>query len=76
MDESSSCCGSSDEIESVSDAAKIAKMIMTDAEQGLNLFGERQCGFKYEPKIFGRQAGSYGFGGRAGERGLTILEVC
>ena len=35
-----------------------------------------QCQIKYETEIFGRQAGHYGFGGRKGERGLTILEVC
>ena len=54
---------------SVSDAAKIANMVMTGAGEGYNLFGERQCPVKYETEIFGRQAGHYGFGGREGERG-------
>ena len=34
MDEGSGYCGSSDGIESVSDAAKIAKMVMTGAGEG------------------------------------------
>ena len=72
-DEGSSYCGSIGEIESVSDAAKIANMVMTGAGEGWNLFGERQCGVKYEAKIFGRQAGSYGFGGREGERGVDYF---
>ena len=33
----------------------------------MNLFGERQCGVKYETKIVGRQAGHYGLGGRERE---------
>ena len=52
----------------MSDAAKIANMIMRGAGEGRNLFGERQCRVKYETDIFGRQAGHYGFGGRKGER--------
>ena len=70
MDEGSSYCGSSGEIESVSDVAKIANMVMTGHGEGSNLFEERQCGVKYETKIFGRQAGYYEFGGRKGERGV------
>ena len=61
-------CGS--EIETVSDAAKIANMVMTGAGEGWNLFGERKCRVKYETEIFGRQARHYGFGGREGERGV------
>ena len=77
MDDGSSYCGSSGEIESVSGAAKIANMVITGAGEGWNLFGERQCGVKYETKIFGRQAWHYGFGGRERDReGLTILEIC
>ena len=34
MDEGSGYCGSSGEIESVSDAAKIANMVMTGAGEG------------------------------------------
>ena len=64
---------SGSEIESVSDAAKIANMVMTGAGEGWNLFRERQCQVKYEIKIFGRQAGHYGFGGREGERGVDYL---
>ena len=33
-DEGSGYCGSSGEIESVSDAAKIANIVMTDVEEG------------------------------------------
>ena len=40
------------------------------------MFEERQCRAKYETDIFGRQAGHYGYDGREGEKGLTILEVC
>ena len=58
------------EIESVSDAAKIANMVMTSAEEGRTLSRQRQCRVKYETEIFGRQAGQYGFGGRAEERGV------
>ena len=69
MYEGSGYYGSSGGIKSVSDAAKIANMIMTGAGEGRNLFGERQCRVKYETEIFGRQAMHYGFGGRKGERG-------
>ena len=34
---------------------------------------ERQCGVKYETKIFVRQDGRYGFGGREGERGVDYF---
>ena len=37
------------------------------------MFGERQCQVKYETKIFGKQAGHYGFGGREGERGVDYF---
>ena len=47
MDEGSGYCGSSGEIESVSDAAKITNMVMTGAGEGRNLFEERQCRVKY-----------------------------
>ena len=60
MDEGSSYCGSRGEIESVSDAAKIANMVMTGTEGGWNLFRERQCRVKYETKNIGRQAGIMG----------------
>ena len=75
MDEGSGYCGSSGGIESVSDAAKIANMVMTGAGEGRNLFGERQCRVKYETEIFGRQAEHYEFVGRREREGLTILEV-
>ena len=68
MDEGSGYCGSGGGIESVSDAAKIANMVMTGAGEGWNLFGERQCRVKYEREIFGRQAVHNGFRGREGER--------
>ena len=58
---------------SVSDAAKIADMVMTGAGEGWNLFGERQCRVKNETKIFGRQAGHYGFRGREEERGVDYF---
>ena len=70
MDEGSGYCGSSGGIESVSDAAKIANMVMTGAGERRNLFVERQCRVKYETEIFGRQAGYYWFGGRERERGV------
>ena len=60
----------------VSDAAKIVNMVTTGAEEGSNLFGERQCRVKYETEIFSRQAWHYMFGGREEERGLTIFQVC
>ena len=43
MAEGSGYCGSGSEIESVSDAAKIANIVMTGTGEVLNLFGERQC---------------------------------
>ena len=70
MIEGSGYCGSGGGIKSVSDAAKIANMVMTGAGERRNLFGERQCRVKYETNIFGRQAGHYGIGGRDGERGV------
>ena len=73
MDEGSGYCGSSGGIESVSDAAKIANMVMTGAGEGRNLFEERQCRVKNETEIFGRQARYYGFGGREGERGVDYF---
>ena len=73
MDEGSGYCGSCGEIESVSDAAKIANMVMTGAGEGWDLFGERQCLVKYEIEIFGRQAEHYGFGGREEERGVDYF---
>ena len=73
MDEGSGYCGSSGGIESVSDAAKIANMVMTGAEEERNMFGERQCRVKYETEIFGRQARYYGVGGREGERGVDYF---
>ena len=73
MDEGSSYCGSDGGIDGVSDAAKIANMVMTGAGEGWNLFGERQFRVKYETDIFSRQAGHYGYNGSEGEReGVTI----
>ena len=43
MSDGSGYCGSGGGIGSVSDAAKIANMVMTGAEEGLNQFGERHC---------------------------------
>ena len=57
----------------MSDAAKIANMVMTGAGEGRNLFRERQCQVKNETDIFGRQAGHYGFGEREGERGVDYF---
>ena len=70
MDEGSGYCGCGSEIESVSDAAKIANLVMTGAGEGSNVFGERQCRVEYETEIFGRKAGHYEFGGKEGERGF------
>ena len=75
MDERSSYCGCGSEIKSLSDAAKITNVVMTDAGEGSNLFRKRQCRVQDETEIFGRQAGHYGLSGREGE-GLTIVEVC
>ena len=58
----------------MSDAAKIANMVMKGAGEGWNLFGERRCRVKYETEIFGRQAGHYG--GREGERGVYYFRGC
>ena len=54
MDEGSGYCGSSGGIESVSEAVKIANMVMTGAGEECNLFGERECRIKNETEIFGR----------------------
>ena len=53
MDECSGYCGNGGGIESVSDAAKIANMIMTGA-------GESQCRVKYETEIFADRLGIMG----------------
>ena len=76
MDEGSGYCGSGGGIESVSNAAKIANMVMTGAGEGGNLFGERQCRVKYETEIFGKEAGHYGWVVGREKEELTILEVC
>ena len=73
MDEGSGYCGSGGGLESVSDAAKIANMIMTGTGEGGNLFGDRQCRVTYETEIFGRQARYYGYGGSEGERGVDYF---
>ena len=60
----------------MSDTAKITNMVVTGA-RGDEICLEKDSRVKYETKIFGRQAGHYGLGGREGKReGLTILEVC
>ena len=70
MDEGSSYCDSRSEIETVSDAAKIANMVMTGAGEGLNLFEERQCRVKYETEILAERLGIMGLVvGRERERG-------
>ena len=53
MDEGSGYCGCGNEINSVSDEAKIANMVVTGAGEGRNLFRERQCRVKYETEICG-----------------------
>ena len=73
IDEGSGYCGSGGGIKGVSEAAKIANMVMTHAGKGGNLLGERPCRVKYETEIFGRQAGHYGFGGREGEREVLTI---
>ena len=52
--------GSGGGIKSVSNAAKIANMVMTGAGEGCNLFGESQSRVKYEIEIFCRQVGIMG----------------
>ena len=76
MDEGSGYCGSSGGIDSVSDAAKIANMVMTGAEEGCNLFRERQCRVKYETEIFVDTLGIMGMVVGREREGLTILQVC
>ena len=76
MDEGSSYCGCGSEIESVSDAARITNMIATGAGEEWNLFEERQCGVKYETKIFADRLGIMGWVEGRERKVLTILEVC
>ena len=45
----------------MSDAAKITNMVVIGAGERWNLFREKQCGVKYETKIFGRPAGHMGW---------------
>ena len=73
MDKANGYCGCCSEIESVSDSANIANMVITGAGEGCNLFRERECRLKYEAEIFDTQAGHYGFGGREGERGVEYI---
>ena len=73
MDEGNGYYDSGGGIMSVSDAAKIANMVMAGVGERSNLFGERQCRVKYETEIFGRQAGHYGFGGMEGVREVDYL---
>ena len=60
MDDSSGYGGCGSEIESVSDAAKIANTIVADAGEGRNMFREWQCRVKYETEIFGRDESDSG----------------
>ena len=55
----------------MSDASKIANIVMTGAGEGLYLFRERQCQVKYENEIF--WLGHYRFDGREGERGVDYF---
>ena len=73
MDEGSGYCCSSGGIECLSDAAKIANMVMTGVGEERNLFRERQCRVKYETEIFSTQAGHYRLGGREGDSGVDYF---
>ena len=76
MDEGGGYCGSGGGIEIVSDAVKIANMVMTGAEEGWNLFGERQCRVKYETRFLADRLGIMGLVVERERERLTILEVC
>ena len=76
MDEGSGYCGMNCGIESVSDAAKIANMLMAGAGEGCNLFGERQCRVKYETEILADWLGIMGLVVGREREAFTILQVC
>ena len=73
MDESSGYCSGGGGIKSVSDAAKIANMVMTGAGEGSNLFGERQCRVKYETEILADRLDIMGLVVGREREGLAIL---
>ena len=54
MDEGSGYCVNDGGIESVSDAAKIANMVMAGAEERWNLIGERQCRVRCKTDTLGQ----------------------
>ena len=76
MDEVSDYCGSSGGIESVSDAAKIANMVMTGAGEGRNLFGEDSVESNMKPRFLADRLGIMGLVVGREREGLTILQVC
>ena len=76
MDEGSGYCGSGVGIESVSDAAKIANMVMKGTEEESNLFRERQCIVNMKPRFLAERLGIMGLVVGREKEELTILEVC
>ena len=79
MDEGSGYYGSRGGIESVSDAAKIANMVMTGAGEGLNLFGlwrKTSVESNMKPRFLADRLGTMGMVVAREREGLTILQVC
>ena len=76
MNEGSCYCGSSGRILSVSDAAKIANMVITCAGEGRNLFGEVSVESNMKPRFLADRLGIMGLVVGREREVLTILEVC
>ena len=76
MDEGSGYCGSSGGIDSVSDAAKIANMVMTGAGEGQICLEKDSVESNMKPRFLADRLGIMGLVvGRVREE-LIILQVC
>ena len=77
MDESSGYCGSGGGIESVSDATKIANMLMTGAGERDEICLEKDSVESImKPRFLADRLGIMGLVVIRAREGLTILEVC
>ena len=76
MDEGSGYCDSSVGIESLSNAAKSATIVMTGAGEGRNLLEKDSVESNMKPRIFADRLVIMGLVVGREREGLTILQVC
>ena len=76
MDEGSGYCGSSGGIESVSDAAKIANMVMTGAGEGEICLEKDSVESNMKPRFLADRLGIMVMVVGREREGSTILQVC